>query len=124
MTTKVCVEIEVDGSAVDAFEVINRVLDDGSFQEAIHDVAAHRGLRIKVLSALSGPAGRTPEAKKKSPEWQQLIADAEEAAKTAEGLAQDLRDAIRDAESEEELRGELGSHAEGTVQDILSLLDA
>jgi len=66
----------------------------------------------------------TAKTKAKSESWQQLIEEAEQAANVAEGLAPDLRHAIRDAESEEDLRTELGSHAEGAAQDLLSLLEA
>jgi len=67
----------------------------------------------------------TAKTKAKSEFWQQLIEEAEEAeqaANVAEGMVQDIRAAVRDAESEEDLRAVMRSLAEGSAQELLSIL--
>jgi hypothetical protein len=54
MKTTVFVKLEIEGEPADAFEVVDRVLDGGAFQDEIncHDVDGCGSLHVKA--AISG----------------------------------------------------------------------
>lgn len=53
MKTTIVIELEIEGDASEAFDVVDRVLDAGTLQDAIHEYAAdmERG-PLEVTSAV------------------------------------------------------------------------
>lgn len=51
------VRLEVEGSASDVGDVVDAVLDNGEFQDAINEYAEGLGLEVKVVSAVLSEVG-------------------------------------------------------------------